>query len=204
MTDFLTGIMTLPKLVQRSLAFGLGIIGILLVLLILLSGMQALEDLQNSIEEGRSNLARLEQLIAQRPADNGQPAVQQSDITAVFLPGENIAVIQAGLQTRVNAIASAQGAIVASVGNAPVIAIDDMQYAGVRVDIQGNLPSISNTLFDLETSLPPLIIKEATIRGTNPAQKGGSVRPVELAGEIVIYGAVGPKGMLPNPDGAKQ
>jgi general secretion pathway protein M len=203
MTEVLIRVMALPKMAQRGLAIALAVIAALIILLLVFTAIQALSDLRAGIDEGRYNLARFERLLAQKPVDDAKAAAQPDDNASSFLAGENIAVIQAGLQTRVNAIASAQNVIVASVGNTPVLAIDGVQYAGVRANIQGNLPSINNTLFQLETSLPPLIIREATIRATSAMQEDGSPLPVELAAEIVVYGAVNPKGVPPGPENAK-
>ncbi|MBA8882022.1 type II secretion system protein GspM [Phyllobacterium myrsinacearum] len=202
MTDVLIRVMALPKLAQRTLAIALAVIMVVLMLLLFFAGFQALSDLRTGIDDNRYNLARFERMLAQKPVDDGQTAAQPDDTTSSFLTGDSIAVIQAGLQTRVNADASAQNVVVASVGNTPVLVIDGVQYAGVRANIQGNLPSINNTLFQLETSLPPLIIREATIRATNAVQVDGSPQPVELAAEIVVYGAVNPKGMQSGPESA--
>lgn len=202
MTDVLIRVMALPRLAQRSLAIALTAIFALIILLLIFTGFQALSDLRTRIDENKYNLARFERLLAQKPMD-GQVIAQPDNTISSFLTGDNIPVIQAGLQTRVNAIAGAQNVIVASVGNTPVLAIDGVQYVGVRANIQGNLPSINNTLFQLETSLPPLIIREATIRATSAMQEDGSPLPVELAAEIVVYGAINPVGVQSAPESAK-
>lgn len=203
MTDILIRVMALPKIAQRSLAIALAGIGLLIILLLVLTSFQMLVDLQSRIEEGRYNLARFDRLLDQKPAGEAQVEASIGGTVSAFLEGDNIAVIQAGLQTRMNTIAGSQSVVVASVGNTPPLMIDGIQYVGVRANVQGKLPAINNTLFQLETSLPPLIIKEASVRSTNSVQLDSLTGPIELAVEIAVYGAVNPKSFQTGAEGTR-
>lgn len=204
MTNILIRVMALPKVAQRSLAIALAGIGLLIIFFLILTCFQLLADLQSRIEEGRYNLAGFDRLLDQKPAHEAHVEAPLGGTVSSFLEGDNIAVIQAGLQTRMNTIAGSQSVVVASVGNTPPLMIDGIQYVGVRANVQGKLPAINNTLFQLETSLPPLIIREASVRSTNSVQQDNLTGPIELAAEIAVYGAVSPKGFQAGPEGTGQ
>lgn len=198
MTELLIRIINLPQLAQKSIAgILLAVVG-LIAILVLMSAFNTLTDLRSRIDDGRNNLTRFDQLLAQRPANVDQP-VDEAE-SGFFLEGESIAIVQANLQTRLSGIAKSQHATVASVGNAPAMTIEGVQYVGVRADIQGELPALHNTIFQLETSIPRLIIREATIRSTNTIQQGDLTAPIELVGQITVYGAINPA-LLPSDQG---
>lgn len=197
MTDMLIRVMALPRVLQRALAVSLLAICVILAAATVIYAYAGFNKLRANIADGRSNLARFELLLKQKPSDLAPVPVEADSSSNAFLDGGNDAVIQAGLQARVNASAASQNVMVASVGNTLVLMIDGVRYVGVRADLQGTLTALNNTLFELETAQPPLIIREATMRSTNVMGSEGLTAPLELAAEIVVYGATRPQTVAP-------
>lgn len=188
--NLLISLMNLPRIAQRLIAWGLLLATLGLGVAIVLCAIDVVAAKREEIAEGRWTLAKLEKLLAQGASLTSEtPADLTDDASGPFLPGETIPLIQANLQGRLNSLAAMQSASVISVGNVPALAIDGVQYVGVRADLQGPIEALYNTIFELETSIPPLVIREATIRSTgNPGDVLSG--PVELVAQITLYGAI--------------
>lgn len=115
-----------------------------------------------------------------------------SDPTAAakpeFLTGESEAVIRGGLQTRLNAIAASSGVTVLSAGNAPALSEAGVDFIGLRANFSGPLEGVHSTILAIETSLPVLFIREATLRTTNVGPAADRTADSELFAEILFYG----------------
>ncbi len=98
-------------------------------------------------------------------------------------------------------IAAAHGVKVLSVGNTPIRQRGNIRYAGLRADVSGTNEAIHATLFDIETSKPYLVIRNATIRSTLSSQASGKDGPPELVAQIQFYGALPPEGQTSGADG---
>ena len=188
--NLLISLMNLPRIAQRLIAWGLLLATLGLGVAIVLCAIDVVAAKREEIAEGRWTLAKLEKLLAQGASLASEtPADLTDGASGPFLPGETIPLIQANLQGRLNSLAAMQSALVISVGNVPALAIDGVQYIGVRADLQGSMEALYNTIFELETSTPPLLIREATIRSTgNPGDALSG--PVELVAQITLYGAI--------------
>jgi len=92
------------------------------------------------------------------------------------------------LQTRLNAIAAANGVSVLSAGNAPMLSEAGVDFIGLRANLSGPLEGIHNAILAIETSLPVLFIREATLRTTNVGPAAGRTGDPELFAEILFYG----------------
>ena len=202
MTELLITLMNAPKAIQRAIAlailaaFTVSGIGCAFFLASFLSDKEA------RIEDMRSELFRFNEIIARRPRAETAPLEATAEMAHLFLEGGTAPMIQAKLQERVNAVASASGAIVSSISGSPPIELDGAAYVGVRVDFEGSLRSFHEVLRQLETTEPPLIIRQASIRSTNMVSQGQLMEPLQLAGQIMIYGATDPAIQL--SDGRRQ
>jgi general secretion pathway protein M len=182
--------MNLPRIAQRLIALGLLAVVVGLLLVVVIGSMDLLTAKREEIAEGRWTLARLDKLLTQGASMTSAGGHDFTDIaTNPFLPGNSIPLIQANLQGRLNSIAAMQNASIISVGNVPALSIDGVQHVGVRADLQGSLEALYNTIFELETASPPLIVREAIIHSVgNPG--GRSSGPIELVAQISVYGAI--------------
>jgi hypothetical protein len=196
MTDLLIRIMNLPAVVQRAIALLLLLVVLLIPMCVVVIGIGMITDVRADIDDGRITLARFERLLAaKQPANVDEPTQQRmrEDLSASFLQGTGLSAIQAELQARVNVIAGAHLVDVPSIGGTTTVSVDGVQLVGVRATMQGALPAIQATMLALETSSPPLIIREASMRSMTPIQEEGLTAPISLAADIAVYGVADPK-----------
>ncbi|MES4993815.1 type II secretion system protein GspM [Agrobacterium radiobacter] len=191
MSELLITLMNAPRAVQRSTAIGMLVFIVALITIATTLLASALFDRISRIEEMRTELFRLDQIIARRPPQLPVEK-QQKEGGLLFIEGDSLPVIQARLQERVNAAASASGALVVSISGMQQVQIIGAAYVGVRADLEGSLGAFHDVIRQLETSEPPLIIRKASIRSTNAISQGKLSGPLQLAGQIVIYGAANP------------
>lgn len=196
MTDLLIRIMNLPAMVQKAMALLLLLVVFLLLVCVAVIGIGMIADVRTDINDGKITLARFERLLAVKQSANVDEPNQQKmrdELSASFLQGTGLSAIQAELQARVNAIAGANIVDVPSIGGTTTVSVDGVQLVGVRATLQGALPAIQATMLALETSSPPLIIREASMRSMTPIQEDGLTAPISLAADIAVYGVADPK-----------
>ncbi|RWD47028.1 MAG: general secretion pathway protein GspM [Mesorhizobium sp.] len=139
------------------------------------------------IQEKREMLGQLQAVaaLAKRLDSASDPAAATN---TEFLTGESDAVIRGGLQTRLNAVAASNGVSVLSAGNAPALNEAGVDFIGLRANISGPLEGVHSTILAIETSLPVLFIREATLRTTNVGPAARQTADSELFAEILFYG----------------
>ncbi|MCP9229982.1 type II secretion system protein GspM [Mesorhizobium sp. LMG 17147] len=169
----------------------------------LFMAFESVASAKAGIEEKREMLGQLQAVVA---LAKRLDSVAASDPTAAtnseFLTGESEAVIRGGLQTRLNAIAAANGVTVLSAGNAPALNEAGVDFIGLRTNFSGSLKGVHNAILAIETSLPVLFIREATLRATDIGPAAGRTGDPELSAEIVFYGPLQTKATPPS-GGAK-
>lgn len=139
------------------------------------------------IQEKREMLGQLQAVAAlakRLDSASGPTAAANPE----FLTGDSEAVIRGALQTRLNAIALSNGVTVLSVGNAPALSEAGVEFVGLRANFSGPLEGIHNAILAIETSLPLLFIREATLRTTNVGPATSQTADSELFAEILFYG----------------
>jgi general secretion pathway protein M len=191
MTELLITLMNAPRYVQRSVALGmLGLATSIVVITVVYLG-SFLSNKATDIADMRVELFRLNDIIARKPLADVTSSLGPAAGT-LFIEGESLPAIQAKLQERINVIARSSGATIASISGTSQTEFNGAAYVGVRADVAGSLKAFHEVVRQLETSEPPLIIRQATIRGTNRVLQGVLSEPLELAGQITVYGAVNP------------
>ncbi|MCJ9753648.1 type II secretion system protein GspM [Neorhizobium sp. BETTINA12A] len=197
MTELLITLMNAPRYVQRSVALGmLGLATTIVVITVVYLG-SFLSSKANDIADMRVELFRLNEIITRRPLADASTSSLGPAAGTLFIEGESLPAIQAKLQERVNAIARSSGATIASISGTSQTEFNGAAYVGVRADMAGSLKAFHEVVRQLETSEPPLIIRQASIRGTNRVSQGVLSGPLELAGQVTVYGAVNPAAVLP-------
>jgi len=197
MTELLITLMNAPRYVQRSVALGILSLGIIIVVATVLYLGAFLSAKVTHIADMRAELFRLNEIIARKPLTDVNPSSGEPAAGTLFIEGESLPAIQAKLQERVNAIARSSGATIASISGTTEIELSGAAYVGVRADMEGSLKAFHEVVRQLETSEPPLIIRQVAVRGTNRILQGVLSEPLQLAGQIAVYGAVNPAVVLP-------
>ncbi len=188
MSDLLITLMNSPRQLQRAVAFGLlGVLAALLLWLALLA-TSVLQDKAQDIESMRETLYSLNQVNARRPQLQAQ---QQLEGLALFMEGDSVAAIQAKLQERLSTVSAASGAVISSVAGVPQLTLDDVNYVGLKADIEGSLEAVHEMFRQLELSLPPLVVRQAHFHGMSEAGEAAS-QPVQVSVQLTVLAPVDP------------
>jgi hypothetical protein len=199
----LSAILNAPPVVRRSIALAIAAAAVGVAGWIVSEALSSAASAKAEIEEKRELLGQLQSVAAlAKRLDNAAVSDPAAATNPEFLTGESEAVIRGGLQTRLNAIAVANGVTVLSAGNAPVLSEAGVDFIGLRANFSGTLEGVHNAIFAIETSLPVLFIREANLRTTDVGPAVGRTRDSELFAEILFYGPLQAK-LAPPTAGAK-
>jgi hypothetical protein len=196
----LSAILNSRLLVRRSLALAIATIGVLMAGWLILAALGSIGSANADIDQKRETLGQIEAVVAlAKTMEVSAPPAAAGN--GEFLSGESEAVIRGALQTRLNAMAASNKLVVLSAGNAPALNEDGVAYLGLRANVSGTLEGVHGFMLNLETTLPVLFVREATLRVTNVVpSEAPSVEP-EIFAEVLFYGAL-PPGMAKAAAGA--
>ena len=197
----LSAILDTRPLVRRLIALALAAVTACVLAWVVFAALDSVASAQAGIEEKRELLGQLQSVaaLAKRLDSAASPVVAANP---EFLTGESEAIIRGGLQKRLNAIAVANGVSVLSAGNAPVLSEAGVDFIGLRANLSGPLEGIHNAVLAIETSLPVLFIREATLRTTDVGPAAGRTGNPEIFAEILFYGPLQTQA-APPPGGVK-
>ena len=183
----LSAILNTRPTIRRLIALAIAAVTACVLAWVVFAAFDSVASAQAGIEEKRELLGQLQSVaaLAKRLDSSASP---QAAANPEFLTGGSEAIIRGGLQTRLNAIAAANGVSVLSAGNAPVLSEAGVDFIGLRANLSGPLEGIHNAILAIETSLPVLFIREATLRTTNVGPAAGRTGDPELFAEILFYG----------------
>ncbi|MFD2055863.1 type II secretion system protein GspM [Mesorhizobium calcicola] len=197
----LSAILNTSPLVRRLIALALAAVTACVLAWGVFAALDSVASAQAGIEEKRELLGQLQSVAAlAKRLDSATSPVAAAN--PEFLTGESEAIIRGGLQTRLNAIATANGVNVLSAGNAPVLSEAGVDFIGLRANLSGPLEGIHNAVLAIETSLPVLFIREATLRTTDVGPVAGRSGDPEIFAEILFYGPMQTP-VAPAPGGVK-
>ncbi|MER8522700.1 type II secretion system protein GspM [Mesorhizobium sp. M1076] len=193
----LSAILNARPMVRRSIAVAIAAAAACIACWAVFMASDSIALARAGIEEKRELLGQLQAVaaLAKRLEGAPDPAAATSP---EFLTGESEAVIRGGLQTRLNAIAASNGVTVLSAGNAPALSEAGVDFIGLRANLSGPLQGVHNAILGIETSLPVLFIREATLRTTNVGPAAGRTADPELFAEILFYGPLRRKLVSPS------
>ncbi|BCG75576.1 general secretion pathway protein GspM [Mesorhizobium sp. 113-1-2] len=183
----LSAILNTRPTIRRLIALAIAVVTACMLAWVVFAAFDSVASAQAGIEEKRELLGQLQSVaaLAKRLDSAASP---QAAANPEFLTGGSEAIIRGGLQTRLNAIAAANGVSVLSAGNAPVLSEAGVDFIGLRANLSGPLEGIHNAILAIETSLPVLFIREATLRTTDVRPAAGRTGDPELFAEILFYG----------------
>ncbi|WP_352684839.1 type II secretion system protein GspM [Mesorhizobium sp. M0184] len=187
-------------MVRRLIALATGAAAACIAGWMLFMALDSIASAKAGIEAKREMLGQLQAVaaLAKQLESASDPAAATNP---EFLTGESEAVIRGGLQTRLNAIAASNGVTVLSAGNAPALSEAGVDFIGLRANLSGPLQGVHNAVLAIETSLPVLFIREATLRATDVGPAADRTADPELFAEILFYGPLQTKVVSP-PAGA--
>jgi Type II secretion system (T2SS), protein M subtype b len=146
-----------------------------------------IDNQQMALLEQRERAGKLTAVANMKDNLNAiSPVDATGDGQQLFLEAESLTIGRANLQSGIDAIAQSNNVIVASAGSVPDIDEKGITLIGIRVDVSGSYEAIQKALVDIETSKPPLLVRELSVR-LSSGEAGD--RPIEMAAQIKIFGA---------------
>lgn len=191
--DRLTGLLNASRFMRRVSA--LGIVAAILVFAVVLvwTAVDATRSQSRALADKRETLGNLRSIISLRETLQKEIAsARASTDSSEFLTGASEAIIRGNLQSRFTQIAASHGVNVLSVGNAAPLKQGNISYAGLRADFSGTNEAVLSTLFDIETSKPFLVIRNARVRAAASFQANGKQLEPQIVVQVLFYGALSP------------
>lgn len=142
---------------------------------------------RDELDASRENVGRLMRFAEMDLSQVSHPALSGPGTDELFVHAPSIAIARADLQQRIGTIVGSQNTYLASVGNAPDLNENNATLIGMRVDFSGSYVDVTNALYLLETSTPPLILRDMSL---NASGVDLTDRPPELAAQLHVYAAV--------------
>lgn len=182
----LTWLLNSPVRVQKCVAIALLISGFVVLFVLAVSTFEFVADRHAALVDLREKSGRLNQILALK--DSLTPAADNSEAAgqSLFLEAESVTIGRANLQSRIDAIAQTNGLLLSSAGGLPDLNENGLMLVGLSVDMSGGYEGVNKAIVDLETSKPPLLIRELAVRLISG--EGGDM-PLELSVQIKIFGA---------------
>lgn len=180
-----------PAGARRPLAIGLLVLLVGLVAAIawlpfwlIARERQELATLEAEIRTLNTRLPLRDQLLAEARA-----LEQSTDLQGVLMQGETAAVAAAELQGELTALAAASGVGVSSVQSVEPSADGPFTRVGLRFALNGDIASLRDLLYAIETGTPALVVDELSLSGSElgaDAETAGELQTtVELHGWLV-------------------
>ncbi len=180
-------LMNLPRKIQLVLAAALAVLFALLPVCLTLVVLSVLREQSAQIDEMRHLAGKLTALasmkhqaikIASTPGDQSS--------SELLIEAENLSIARANLQSRIGAVAAAHGVLVSSSGSVPDLNENGLLLIGIRADISGTNEAIEGVMGEIESSTPPLLVREFVLRseGALPLDS-----PPTLTASVRLYGA---------------
>ena len=183
----LTRLINAPIRLQKCAALALVALGLALAGVLGASAFAFVRGKQAELTDLREKAGRLSQIAAMKGSLELAPEDPvKADKQPLFLEAESLTIGRANLQSRVDAIAQSNGLLLSSAGGLPDLEEAGLKLIGLRADISGGYDAVHKAITDLETSMPPLMVRELAVR---LASGEGGDRPVELAAQIKLFGA---------------
>lgn len=177
--------------IRRTAAIVVGMILLAVVCAIGIGLYGAVMSARSEVYEKRVDLGRLLSVVALgKSVKTSDTAEAGKEVQAEFLPGENEAAARSGLQKRLSEAAAATSVMVLSAGNAPTLNEKGVVYVGLRANISGPLENIHGLLLNLETTLPVLFIREATLTTTGSNPDMPEANSSDISAQLLFYGVL--------------
>jgi Type II secretion system (T2SS), protein M subtype b len=189
----LTRLMNAPIRLQKCAAALLLAVGFALALVLAASAFAFVGAKHAQLLDLRDNAGRLAQIAGMKSGlRSAKNDLAGADSKSLFLEAESLTIGRANLQSRVDAIARSNGLLLSSAGGLPDIEENGLKLIGLRIDLSGGYDAVQKAIVDLETTKPPLMVRELAVR---LASGESGDRPLELAAQIKLFGAFRTTGM---------
>lgn len=187
----LVRLLNAPPIVRRGVAIAFGLIFLGIAVAAIAGLYSAVMSARSEVYEKRVELGRLLSIAAlgksAKSNDIGKPAKMNQ---VEFLPEETEAAARSGLQKRLSEAAVNTSVTVLSAGNVPTLTEQGVVYVGLRANISGSLENIHGLILNLETTVPVLVIREATLTATGNSSNLPQNSSTEISAQLLFYGVL--------------
>jgi hypothetical protein len=178
-------LLNLPIHLQKLVALLFLALAVCSICLAISLGFRFVASKAESLAEARQRAGRLTQIISFKDLATAVPeGVSGVAGDSLFLIAESNTIGRASLQGRLEAIAQSNGLVLSSAGGLPDLDEGGVKLIGMNIDLSGGHDGLHKAIVDLETSKPPLSLREIRMRQTS-GETGD--RPVELAAQIKVF-----------------
>jgi hypothetical protein len=186
----LVWLMNLPKGYQFAIALVFAAIALAIPLTLLVAFAAAFVAQNDELQDLRVRAGKLSAMAALKgDALKTLQLPAEGPNNTLLISAESLPIAKAQLQTRINAIVAAHGGSISSSGDVPDVAEKGLLLIGLRADISGTNDAIEAVLSEIESSRPPLMVREFILRseGVPPVD-----RALVLTASLKLYGAIKP------------
>jgi hypothetical protein len=183
----LTRLINAPMPLQKCAAAAVLAVGLALAFALAASAFAFARAKQAQLTDLREDAGRLARIAGMKSSVGLAPDdFVSADSKSLFLEAESVTIGRANLQSRVDAIARSNGLLLSSAGGLPDIEENRLKLIGLRIDLSGSYDAVHKAILDLETTKPPLMVRELAVRLAS-----GEIgdRPLELSAQIKLFGA---------------
>jgi Type II secretion system (T2SS), protein M subtype b len=184
----LTRLINAPLSLQRAAALSFAALVLALLSALGSTAWGDLESRHAEILSLRERAGHMTQIIALKDSAKApEEGAGGSNDSSMFAEAESLTIGRAMLQGRIEAIAQSNGLQISSAGALPDSQENGLTLVGQRIDFSGTYDAVHSAFLEMETSMPPMLVREASIRVS--AGEAGD-RPLELAAQIKIFSAL--------------
>ncbi len=186
----LTALMNSPNRIQRTVAFAISVVAVVVVAAILQVVVAGLHSDYAALEEKRLLLGKLKAIGSAGTSFETQ-LLPENDANPMLLTGENEAVMTAALQSWLQDVVASIGGQINSVNNVSETGDDGIRMIGLKVNLSGSMETVHRTLASIETNQPRLFVKEMDVHSNYQQMSSEENLPIEVTATIVFLGASG-------------
>jgi len=177
---------------QRQLAMGILVAAVLVLLSMTAAPIWfANASRQATLDQANERLQRYEQIVTRDekllPQYESLRQIQKS--AGNHLRSDTVAVAGAELQRRVKAVSSANNARIVSTQILPAADEEGFIRVAIRVRLRGQLPSILQSLYDIETNDVYMFLDNVSLRNNAAGlrQRQMQIRPMDAEFDLIAY-----------------
>jgi general secretion pathway protein M len=172
----------------RALAVGCGLLGLVLIWLAVISPVCSwYADRQETLEQRRALLVRMQRLAASLPAIRAASAHREdgAEDAGAMLPGSTDALAAAALQEAVQKMATAAGANLTAVETLPAAAAERWRKVSLRISLNAPWPVLVELMHAVEQAPNRIFIGDVHFHSPAMVTRPASL-PIQAS--MVLYG----------------
>lgn len=191
MNKTLISLMNAAPFCRRLVAGTILLVIIILVVMLLMMAISRLSGMRDDIQALREERFQIQTAISRARLQTAKP-LPQTDGNPLLIAGASLSVVQANLYQLLNQTAQTSGAAITSISSMPSQQRAGLNYVGIRMDIEGTISAVHETIQRIESMVPALIVEKVQLRAISAINGDELSAPVSVAGQLNVLGALDP------------